>query len=202
MRERPVLFNTEMVCALLEGQKTETRRLIAAGHLRVLESEYKMRHPEIPDKQILEKLCMPPCEPGDRLWVRETWCAVRDATGWPHGGSIGDELHYLYLADYADLKTELPLVRWKPSIHMPRKAARIFLRVTDVHPERLQEITGEGCLREGVDPDALRSVGADFAKGVFSDVWDSTMTPEKRKSCGWDANPWVWVIRFEMERAG
>lgn len=81
-----------------------------------------------------------------------------------------------------------------------KEAARIFLRVTDVRAERLQEISGEDCVREGVDEDALKEIGSEFARGIFSGIWDDTVKPEERARCGWDANPWVWVYTFERAK--
>lgn len=195
MKERPILFNTEMVAAILEGRKTETRRIIQPEKLQVLESPYRKEHPDIDDRTLIEKLCLLPYDVGDALWVRETWTLVHDVTGWPHGGSVGEKLHYVYRADDAIsglLKQEL---RWRPSIHMPKAAARLFLEVTEVYPERLQDITAEDCMREGVDRLA-RTVGKEFVRGMFSDIWDSTMNAEKQTRYGWDANPWVWVVKF------
>lgn len=197
MKVKPILFNTEMVDTILSGRKTETRRIIKEGHLCVLESTYRKTHPDIDDRTLIERLCLPPYDVGDVLWVRETWATVHDVAGWPHEGSVGEELHFVYRADDAFLETSDPQPRWRPSIHMPKEAARLFLEVTEVHAERLQDITAEGCLREGVEP-AAQTVGPDFVKGMFSDVWDSTMGAEKRKQFGWDANPWVWVIKFRQ----
>ena len=196
MSIKPILFNTEMVTALLEGRKTETRRIVKPGHLWALKSRYRREHPEITDQRIIEELCLPPYRPGDVLWVRESWAVLYNVTGWPTGGSVGDKVGYIYKADNL-LSGMEPQPRWRPSIHMPKEAARLFLEVTEVHAERLQDITAEGCLREGVEP-AAQTVGPDFVKGMFSDVWDSTMDAEKRKKFGWDANPWVWVIKFRQ----
>ena len=130
---KPILFNTEMVRAILDDRKSVTRRVVKPGHLRVLDSQYHKEHPEVPDKTLLEKLCLPPYQPGDTLWVRETWCKA-------HG-------HYLYRAfpgigmepERQDAAMREMGLKWRPSIHMPREAARLFLRVTGVRVERLQE---------------------------------------------------------------
>lgn len=80
---------------------------------------------------------------------------------------------------------------------MPKKAARIFLRVTGVYIERLQDITAAECVHEGIPRESLVEVGEEFAIGQFSDLWDSTVKKADRQIYGWDANPWVWVIKFE-----
>lgn len=174
---KPILFNTEMVRAILEGRKTVTRRVVKPKHLRVLDSHYHKEHPEVPDKTLLEKLCLPPYHPGDILWVRETWAKSMAGT-------------FMYRADDKAIMVE----RWHPSIHMPREAARIFLRVTGVRVERLQEMTLKDAAMEGMD---LR--GPMFTK--FVEVWNSTVPKHpnkfKRYPYYWEDNPWVWVIEFE-----
>lgn len=124
-----------------------------------------------------------PCDPGDILWVRETW-------------NYG-EGEYRYKADDV-MPDGWHTTAWRPSIHMPKEAARIFLRVKDVRAERLQEITAAECLREGIEPEAKNHVGQEFAQGMFHDLWDSTVKPADRDIYGWAANPWVWVIEFEL----
>jgi len=132
---KPILFNTDMVRALLAGRKTVTRRVVKPQHLRVLDSPYHKEHPETPDKVLLEKLCEPPYRPGDLLYVRETWTQDGDV--------------YRYKAGFCDQNR-----KWRPSIHMPKEAARIFLRVTDVLMERLQDITELDILeKEGLSVD-------------------------------------------------
>ena len=182
-----MLFNTEMVKAILAGRKTQTRRLVKERHLRVLDSPYHKEHSEVPDKVLLEKLCELPYQSGDVLYVRESWCK---------GSLNGGADQYFYKADDNDFHCQ-----WRPSIHMPKEAARIFLRVTGVRVERLQDIRLEGCLAEGVQLTFLEE--RDFAKrGLiawqrYSTVWDSTIKKSDLGKCGWDANPWVWVIEFE-----
>lgn len=136
---KPILFNTDMVRAILAGRKTVTRRVIKPGSLRVLDSQYHKEHPEIPDKQLIEKLCAPPYNPNDVLYVREKFA---------HDGFDGHEDIYVYWADvdecgrvvWGDQEDEWAPCsdyNWRPSIHMPKEAARIFLRVTAVRVERL-----------------------------------------------------------------
>lgn len=189
--EKPILFNTEMVRALLSGQKTETRRLVKPAHLKVLESQYHIEHPEVQKKTLIEKLCEPPYKPGDILYVRETWAQVAKSIFW-------------YRATPPE---NCENILWRPSIHMPKEAARIFLKVTDVRIERLQEIdeagaTLEGC-REGSQPVGGGPFGIEddpgewTAREHFADLWNSTIMPADLNRYGWAANPWVWVIEFE-----
>lgn len=186
--ERPMLFNTEMVRAILDGRKTQTRRIV--------------KNQSLTEEQL--KNCGKPCYPGDILWVRETW------TVWSR--TLGKMPAFHYKADGEDLAN----VKWHPSIHMPKEAARIWLKVTNVKCERLQDISFADIQAEGMDMDEWyeydewqHSVGdgmGDEIPVIFenpyhffgSRVWDSTMgSLEKYEKYGWDANPWVWVIEFE-----
>ena len=178
---KPILMNAENVRALLEGRKTVTRRVVKfKGGQNPAWSGY------IPDGTVLYGSNNIPAakasyHPGDILWVRETWAKDFDVLAWAEV--------YLYRADYNSRSMRF----WKPSIHMPREAARIFLRVTGVRVERLQEISGEDIRAEGV-------LGTHFkapTRGAFVDVWDRTVKPTDLPAYGWEANPWVWVINFE-----
>lgn len=178
---KPMLMNTEMVKAILAGRKTQTRRLVKERHLRVLDSPYHKEHSEVPDKVLLEKLCESPYQSDDVLYVRETWCK---------GSLNGGAEQYFYRADDNDFHC-----KWRPSIHMPKEAARIFLRVTNVRVERLKYIEDgwrfdeEGIiLYHGMISEAWRD---------FADLWNSTIKKSDLGKYGWDANPWVWVIEFE-----
>lgn len=175
MNMKPILFNTEMVRAILDDRKSVTRRVVKPGHLRVLDSQYHKEHPEVPDKTLLEKLCLPPYQPGDTLWVRETW-----------NGDWCD--HYIYKADGGSAKAAgyAAEPKWRPSIHMPREAARIFLLVTCIRVERLQDCGNMQAKDEGC-----------VSCSQFARVWDSTIKPADLHLYGWEANPWVWVIEFE-----
>ncbi len=186
---KPMLMNTEMVKAILARRKTVTRRLIKP------QPKDKLEFIVAGDTKHIGKwfdrknggYWIPPCCCGDVLYVRETWCK---------GSLNGGAEQYFYKADDNDFHCQ-----WRPSIHMPKEAARIFLRVTDVRVERLQDIRLEGCLAEGVQLTFLEE--RDFAKrGLiawqrYSTVWDSTIKKSDLGKCGWDANPWVWVIEFE-----
>ena len=188
-RVLPILFNTEMVQAILDGRKTVTRRILKHDTRALLDSPFCKKHPEVPDKQIIEKLCKSPYEQGDVLYVRETWCSRYD----------GEK--YFYLADKCTKREEKKLldygeVKWRPSIHMPKEAARIFLKVKDVRVERLQKITDEGAYREGAgDKDVIYQTGARVLE--FARLWESTIKKSDIEKYGWNANPWVWVIEFE-----
>lgn len=194
---KPILFNTEMVRAIRNNQKTVTRRVVPE---RVLERYYDyddycnaVTPHDIPCTRFFEKdffMDKAPYHPGDILYVREAF--YRDGS------------RYLYRADYdADAKAfsvrtgkEVKL-KWRPSIHMPREAARLFLRVTDVRVEQLQNITPEECISEGLSREPLDEVGGVFIRGMYADLWGSTIKPADRALYGWEANPWVWVIEFE-----
>ena len=187
MREKPILFNTEMVKAILEGRKTQTRRIIKP-------------RPHGQAMQYGRPVVNPPVEPGDILWVRETW---KQATTGTAGPGLIDL--YLYKADEPQDTTGMMVEdRWHPSIHMPRIAARVFLKVTAVRAERIQDITHEDVLREGIDECNGRKNGEDCACAEikFKDLWDSTIKKADIPESGWNANPWVWVIEFERTERG
>jgi len=174
MAEKPILFNTEMVKAILEGRKTQTRRL-----MKPINSHYVMDG---------KPTINPPCNPGDILWVRETW---KQATTGTAGPGLIDL--YLYRADEPQDTTGMMVEdRWHPSIHMPRKAARIFLRVKEVRLERLHEIMDAP---PGSDNPIVKE-GCTYGF-EFIAIWDNTINPAERSLYGWNANPWVWVITFE-----
>lgn len=187
---KPILFNTEMVRAILEGRKTVTRRVIkpqpkgriaytCMGHKhgtwgypgsdawKYWGEEFRL--PETLTEEETDMRWTPPCRTDDILYVRETWAKSMAGT-------------YMYKA------TDNPIIidRWHPSIHMPKEAARLFLRVIGVRVERLQDIDDDGVVAEGL------KIGDDFDV-----LWDSTIKKADLPLYGWDANPWVWVIEFE-----
>lgn len=197
MPEKPILFSTEMVCAILDGRKTQTRRVIKPqpldGKKPMVDPFYGTYGYERADEK------RTPYAIGDILWVRETW---KNATGDPAGGGYALFDTYIYKADgksKADYPVDELMVedRWRPSIHMPKRAARIFLRVKNVWAERLQDIDAIDCVAEGCDADMLSGVGPEFTRGVFNGIWDSTIKEKDFPFYSWDANPWVWVISFE-----
>lgn len=199
MRVLPILFNTEMVRAILDGRKSCTRRVIKHNVDAILNSPYHMEHPEVEDKQIISKLCLPPYQLGDILYVRETWCALPvNEAGHMRGHSV-----YYYKAD-GDLRPEGWRGNWHPSIHMPKEAARIWLKVTDVRVERLQEITEDGAKAEwAIDNRGfIHSTENEYvsiytAREHFTEIWNSTIKKSDIDRYGWDANPYVFVIEFE-----
>lgn len=199
-KERPILFSTEMVQAIQAGRKTQTRRLLR--HIRA----YSIKT-GIPANN-------PPCKPGDILWVRETWQHVYnfddgdqpiEGTGrYVYYADNPMPFDYWVDADTGEHKEQMP---WKPSIHMPKAAARLFLRVKDVRIERLQEISEEQAEQEGCAGWHIEISGGPWgveddpdegtAVDDFQRVWDGTIKPADLDKYGWNANPWVWVITFE-----
>ena len=190
MAIKPILFNTEMVRAILDGRKSCTRRLV-----KFLSGENPRWTGYIKDGLMLYNGKNEPCirkapyQSGDILYVRETW-------GYPI--ALNSDKQYVFRADEvaeSGLKNDSHI--WHPSIRMPKGAARIWLRVTDVRVERLQDIDGKGCVKEGIEEEPLKYVGDEFVKGMFHDLWDSTIKKSDLDRYSWDANPWVWVIEFE-----
>lgn len=194
---KPILFNTEMVRAILDGRKSVTRRVVK-GVPNCAEKAFKVAietkgYFELAHKNGKTVTIRPPYNVGDILYVRETWCK----------GSLNyGEERYFYKVDGT-----IPHCEWSPSIHMPKEAARIFLRVKSVRVERLQDITVEQAIKEGT-PDvwfnfAHKMKLIDTLNGVelpnhnFIIIWNSTAKKSDLNKYGWDANPWVWVIEFE-----
>lgn len=199
---KPILFNTDMVRAILDGRKTVTRRAIKHDVDAILNSPYHKEHPEVDDKQIISKLCMPPYQPGDILYVRETWHRYTKRIG----KGDGCRLHEFYGYKASILNSEDAEEPWKPSIHMPKEAARIWLKVKDVRVERLQDIDDEQAKEEGANWRNGKNVGFEekmrrSAVERFAEIWNSTIKKSDIDRCGWDANPWVWVIEFERVNA-
>ena len=197
---KPILFNSDMVRAILEGRKTVTRRVIKntddsmyAGlcgfgpglfsektGLRVKEPYYRL---------------------GDILYVRETWnqLARVDENGYTHY----NDLFYVYKADknqpdlYDDNGFYLDDTarKWRPSIHMPKEVARIWVQVTDVRAERLHNLTNRDAKKEGITVETDNSGIAH--RDAFIRFWDTTIKKSDIGTYGWNTNPWVWVIEFE-----
>lgn len=218
MAIKPILFNTEMVRAILDGRKSCTRRLV-----RFLSGENPQWTGYIRDGLMLYNGKNEPCvrkapyQPGDVLYIRETWTEECEK--------------YYYRADYDSdyldpcetLSGGYPAscrnhpgcdgcmatstrIHWRPSIHMPKEAARIWLKVTDVKVERLQEMKPVDVIKEGAYPDCwdclntYEESGSQCCYGVMMEwekLWNSTIKKSDLDSYGWDANPWVWVIEFE-----
>lgn len=165
-RELPILFNTEMVRAILEGRKGCTRRVVKPQ----------------PTARYGAQCIKPPYQPGDILYVRETWKKA------PNG--------YYYYEDW-QRNDIADVTKWKPSIHMPKEAARIWLKVTNVRVERLQEITSKQICREGVEVEYPHALNGEEKRYAFSTLWNSTIKKSDIDTYGWDANPYVWIIEFE-----
>lgn len=184
MTIKPILFNTDMVRAILTGQKTQTRRVIKPqptnprwnniGWLGWDDGHgYRMK---------------PPCEDGDVLWVRETWC--KDARRYLYRANYGENEHFYQSGN------EIAM-HWHPSIHMPKEAARIFLRVKEVRVEFLQDIKADGISAEGITSIAATCGDMEIALVEWKNLWNSTIKKADLPKYGWDANPLVWVIEFE-----
>lgn len=189
MAIKPILFNTEMVRAILDGRKDATRRIVKGfipddavwGYTAFTPKGYISCRGTFADGYG-EKFFKLPCEPGDILYVRETWKKA------PNG--------YYYYEDW-QRNDIADVTKWKPSIHMPKEAARIWLKVTDVRVERLQEITSEQICREGVEVEYPHVLNGEEKRYAFSILWDSTIKKSDLDRYGWNASPWVWVIEFE-----
>lgn len=199
MRTLPILFKTEMVQALLAGRKTCTRRLV-----KFLPGKNPQWTGYIKDGLMLYNGKNEPCirkalyQPGDILYVRETWHKYTKRVG--NGEFCHLAEFYGYKASIAN--SEDANEPWHPSIHMPKEAARIWLKVTDVRVERLQDITEDGAKEEGANFKNGKNVGLEekmrrTAIERFAEIWNSTIKKTDLDRYGWDANPWIWVIEFE-----
>ncbi len=218
---KPILFNTPMVQAVDEERKTATRRLVTPQPIfREGETGTPVRcddghwcfkidqHTNVYDFDLKPKY-----EPGDVLYVRETW-KIQSGSRFASEARIefraGGPMSSVQFPGRCSDSHERPSYdafiskwgvnrKWHPSIHMPKEAARIFLRVTAVRVERLQNISADQCAMEGVWPLYSGPVGGREAyyKTAFAKLWDSTIKEQKRDTCSWEANPWVFVYEFE-----
>lgn len=227
---KPILFNTEMVKAILEGGKTCTRRVLKPQPQGYIDFNNEFPAPAYIDtfaangehRRILARY-----QPCDYLYVRETWRVGawdvhRQLMAFDYkDGTCGEMVYirdrdmFLRLVDqvredarkagceyngvdFVWEKGKSPC-KWHPSIHMPKEAARIFLRIMQVRVERLKNIDGQDVLKEGVN--TLVHPSADYfdtnQREAFAELWNSTIKKEDRDKYGWDANPWVWVYEFE-----
>lgn len=221
-RVLPILFNTDMVRAILDERKTVTRRLIKLPKYIKLQDDglytlfadgtcYENQHMEE-----LADYLKPPYQQGDILYIRETWCWCpcwdcgfdTDEHNCCHKSANKFFNHnkreygcYGYKASFDD--NEYPSVdTWHPSIHMPKEAARIWIKVKDVRVERLQDIDDEQAKEEGANWRNGKNVGFEekmrrSAVERFAEIWNSTIKKSDLDRYGWDASPWVWVIKFE-----
>ena len=203
MKERPILFSGPMVQAILDGRKTMTRRVCKyqpSVSVRKAGSMWGIKGGDALWHFGHKIVSCPYGQPGDRLWVRETWMPFTEQ-GCPVGATI-------YRAtDHPEPDGDSPL-RWKPSIFMPRWASRITLEITAVRVERVQDISekdakaegcggyvgGEGPMSESVLAIEPGYNHPNFFRDGFAYLWDSL---NAKRGYGWDANPWVWVISFK-----
>ena len=199
MRVLPILFNTEMIRAILDGRKGCTRRIVKGYIPKDAQFGYTAFTPDgaISCRGLFETTGRPgygekffklPYQPGDILYVRETWMDYAGLTMYKADCDIY-RLDSLNFAGFG----------WKPSIHMPKEATRIWLKVTDVRVERLQDITIEGIRKEGLEPRfKVKDKFSDgIARGRFLELWNNTIKKSDLDHYGWDANPYVFVIEFE-----
>jgi hypothetical protein len=216
VKERPILMSGAMVRALLDGSKTQTRRVVKPQPPAEAKDVFTFHHPDPRthfygfDGEALMDWAQP-CpygEAGDRLYVRETWQHSNHPCG-----PYEDDCIVFYRADYLDdplgpdLERSADGIRrqWRPSIHMPRAASRIALEVTGVRVERLQDLSETDSLAEGIEAssegfgiDSGRHFHAASARQSYASLWDSL---NAARGYGWDANPWVWVVEFRRVEA-
>ena len=203
MSEKPILFSAEMVRAILDGRKTQTRRVMKPQPPLHTFSRYPSERLSIKTDGGQFVHC-PYGKPGDSLWVRETWCSFPASA--PDG--MGQNVYYRASQKNTELSQEVMLqngIKWRPSIFMPRWASRITLKITDVRVERLQDITPADCKAEGVfiphpvsptAEEALRHL-AEY-KNAFEKLWDGI---NSKRGYPFSSNSWVWVVCFEMLEA-
>ena len=186
-RERPILFSTDMVRAILDGRKTQTRRVIKPADLEKSTLEYG---------DCTKGLVCPYGRPGDRLWVRETFLEFVPEHRLPS--------RYAYRADVISQDCELARqayikagypYKWKSSRFMPRAACRLILEITSVSVETVKDISPEAAAAEGVVLDTSRHTpGQWLSVTMFRELWDSI---NAKRGYSWESNPWVWVVKFK-----
>ena len=197
MSVKPILFNTDMVRAIMDDRKTVTRRVVKPQPMFYTGRKYVFADDICPKKweDCSNIINTYQYQTGDILYVRETWCKFDGA------------YHYKSDYGYSDCDKQffeaVSNVKWHPSIHMPKEAARIFLKVKNVRIERLQEIDDEQAKNEGANWKNGKNVGFEekmrrSSVERFAEIWDSTIKKSDTGRYGWDANPFVWVIEFEM----
>lgn len=226
-RDRPILFHAGMTEAVLEDYKTATRRLIRPRYQKN-ESGFEVARNKgtgqrwvyaVDEEGFMGREIVPPYLPDDILYIRETWafipcigcngdyarpgvgmaCYDTQAVEYDDGASISDGC-FVYRAGCRNPER----ITWRPSIYMPKAAARIWLKVKDVRVERLQEMTLDDFLKEGVriPPEAFNDPMNAYlqARNQFIGIWDSTLSQGQQDLYSWEANPWTWVIEFERCR--
>ena len=212
-KERPIIFSTDMVKAILEGRKTQTRRVLNPQPEELIDltgiDDYEIGNVledkssgdfeiRLPNYEWLADIRNPYGQPGDLLWVRETWAMYLD-------GFIAKSTNTFFKG-----------VKWKPSIHMKKVYAQIWLEITDIRVERLQDISYQDAKAEGIEPIGENCEGATLFRNYenppdyiaegelssrlsFRSLWDSINSkPGNRKPVTWNANPWVWVVSFKV----
>lgn len=215
MKERPILFSAPMVRALLNGSKTQTRRIVKTPPSWdcIVYADwgngwwpYRSDDGESPSYDNNEiPLNCPYGQPRDRLWVRETFCAVDDREFAADGGQLWVDYRAtpndsaIAPAGWHNEEPSNRQLKWTPCIHMPRWASRINLEITEVRVERLQEISEADAIAEGVTIEASHMSGycaGEFlppAIRAYRDLWENINGPGS-----WDANPWVWAVSFKV----
>lgn len=209
MKERPIFFNGEMVRAILNGRKTQTRRVISRKGWIVAEPAVSPFHvittiakTKPYEGARMECYACPFGMPGDRLWVRETFCIVNDDDEKWIDYRATPRYEESHPAGWENAPDDPDALKWKPSIHMPHWASRITLEVVDVRVERLQDITEEDAFAEGVGkmdlPVGYQAAGNNMMpryRQSFVLLWDSIYGT-------WSDNPWVWVVEFKQITGG
>lgn len=226
---KPILFNTTMVKAILDGKKTCTRRIIKKeipggykplGFVLYPTDDTEFGNLVFGGKGANVYYAKPPYKVGDILYVRETWKKYEKRVGKGDSCRLVEFYGYKADEDKHDNPSEFYEGKWKPSIHMPKEAARIFLKVTNIRAERLKDITDEGCFNEGIREFTKDGIVKKYdtkpnmhtwqkmprkPKEAFEKLWNSTVNVKKEWN-GWtnlfEYNPWVWVIEFERTKKG
>ncbi|HHK0377682.1 TPA: hypothetical protein ACQQJB_001828 [Pseudomonas aeruginosa] len=204
-RERPILFNDQMVRAILEGRKTVTRRVVKYTGFYAIDAAIHGNDVALREREALSTRC-PFGQPGDRLWVREAWQGplisdeeqAANQSWWKDMTKFQDQAHCAYRAsgdnnEYVDPDGYFHC-KWKPSIHMPRWASRILLEITAVRVERLQDISEEQARAEGYPAERECETGG---SGLDAWLWFRSLWGEINGPEAFTANPWVWVIEFK-----
>jgi len=199
MKERPIIVSTKLIPAILDGTKTQTRRVIKPQPrygLRI-ECPYGIwRDYKSGRVDGVWAILKCPYQVGDRLWVKEAW-AAESKFDWTKPSKISADSEIFYLADGWDFRYAVGKTR--PPIHMPRWASRILLEITRVRAERLQDISEEDAKAEGVEAIYTEIEGITWYRPAFTRLWNSL---NAKRGYGWEVNPFVWVIEFRRVDSG